>query len=66
VLGHPRGPIHPFSDADMLVRELRHGRMLEASSLFELRLAPARLMNEIAAFIDECWKPTAASDRRVA
>jgi pimeloyl-ACP methyl ester carboxylesterase len=66
VLGHPRDPIHPFSDADMLVRELRNGRMLEASSLLELRIAPARLTNEIAAFVDECWRPAAAPDRRVA
>ena len=66
VIGHPRDPIHPFSDADMLVRELRNGRMVEASSLFELRIAPARLTNEIAAFIDECWKPAAATGRRVA
>ena len=66
VLGHPRDPIHPFSDADMLVRELRNGRMLEANSLAELRLAPARLTKEIAAFVDECWKPAAAPDRRVA
>jgi pimeloyl-ACP methyl ester carboxylesterase len=66
VIGHPRDPIHPFSDAGMLVRELRNGRMLEASSLLELRLAPARLTNEIAVFIDECWKPAAAPKRRVA
>jgi pimeloyl-ACP methyl ester carboxylesterase len=66
VIGHPRDPIHPFSDADMLVRELRNGRMLEASSLLELRLAPARLTDEIAAFIDECWRPAATSRRRVA
>lgn len=66
VIGHPRDPIHPFSDADMLVRELRHGRMLEASSFVEMRIAPARLTNEIAAFIDECWKPAAAPNRRVA
>jgi hypothetical protein len=66
VIGHPRDPIHPFSDADMLVRELRHGRMLEASSLIEMRVAPARLTNEIAAFIDDCWKPAAAPNRRVA
>ena len=66
VIGHPRDPIHPFSDAGMLVRELRNGRMLEASSLVELRLAPARLTKEIAAFVDECWKPAAAPDRRVA
>ena len=66
VIGHPRDPIHPFSDADMLVRELRHGRMLEASSFVEMRIAPARLTNEIAAFIEECWKPAAAPNRRVA
>jgi len=66
VLGHPRDPIHPFSDADMLVRELRNGRMLEANSLFEMRIAPARLTNEIAVFIDECWRPAPAAKRRVA
>jgi hypothetical protein len=66
VIGHPRDPIHPFSDADMLVRELRHGRMLEASSFVEMRLAPSRLTNEISAFIDDCWKPAAASTRQVA
>jgi pimeloyl-ACP methyl ester carboxylesterase len=66
VIGHPRDPIHPFSDADMLVRELRNGRMLEANSLLELRLAPARLTDEIGTFIDDCWKPAAAPKRRVA
>ena len=66
MIGHPRDPIHPFSDADMLVRELRNGRMLEANSLLELRIAPARLTSEIAEFVDECWKPAAAPDRRVA
>jgi pimeloyl-ACP methyl ester carboxylesterase len=66
VIGHPRDPVHPFSDADMLVRELRNGRMLEASSLFELRLAPKRLTGEIGAFIDDCWRPAAAPRRRAA
>ncbi|HYH59213.1 MAG TPA: alpha/beta hydrolase [Thermoleophilaceae bacterium] len=66
VIGHPRDPIHPFSDADMLVRELRNGRMLEANSLLELRLAPARLTDEIATFVDECWKPAPAKRRKVA
>ena len=66
VIGHPRDPIHPFSDADMLVRELRNGRMLEASSFVEMRVAPDRLTNEIAAFIDDCWKPTAATSSRAA
>jgi pimeloyl-ACP methyl ester carboxylesterase len=55
ILGHRRDPIHPFSDAGMLADELRNGRLLEASSILELRLAPARLTDEIAAFLDECW-----------
>jgi pimeloyl-ACP methyl ester carboxylesterase len=66
VIGHGRDPIHPFSDADMLVRELRNGRMIEAGSILEMRIAPARLTNEVALFIDECWKPAAAPTRRVA
>jgi pimeloyl-ACP methyl ester carboxylesterase len=65
VLGHPRDPIHPFSDADMLVRELRHSRLVEAGSMLELRLSPARLTGEIARFLDECWRePASASSSR--
>jgi pimeloyl-ACP methyl ester carboxylesterase len=63
VIGHPRDPVHPFSDAGMLADELPNGRLLEASSILELRLAPERLTNEIADFIDECWsgdRPQAA------
>lgn len=55
VIGHPRDPIHPFSDADMLVHELPDARMVLASSILELRIDPARLTGEIAAFVDECW-----------
>ena len=66
VIGHGRDPIHPFSDADMLVRELRNGRMLQANSFLEMRVAPARITNEIAAFIDGCWKPTEASASQAA
>ncbi|MDX6640783.1 MAG: hypothetical protein QOF12_1794, partial [Solirubrobacteraceae bacterium] len=57
VIGHRRDPVHPFSDSGMLVDELPNGRLLEASSILELRLAPERLTNEIARFVDECWKP---------
>ena len=60
VIGHGRDPIHPFSDSDMLVRELPNGRLLEASSLLELRVAPERLTGEIARFVDECWRPIKA------
>jgi pimeloyl-ACP methyl ester carboxylesterase len=64
VIGHGRDPVHPFSDSDMLVRELRNGRLIEANSILELRLAPARLTEEIARFLDECWRPARpAADR---
>jgi pimeloyl-ACP methyl ester carboxylesterase len=55
VLGHPRDPVHPFSDAGMLAKEMPNARLLEAHSLVELRLQPERLTAEIAAFIDEVW-----------
>jgi pimeloyl-ACP methyl ester carboxylesterase len=55
VLGHHRDPVHPFSDAGMLVEELPNGRLLEANSLVELRLHPERLTEEIASFLDEVW-----------
>jgi len=55
VLGHQRDPIHPFSDAGMLVREMPNARLLEADSLIELRMQPDRLTNEIAEFLDELW-----------
>ena len=57
VIGHPRDPVHPFSDSDMLVRELPNARLVEASSILELRLTPERLTGEIAGFVDECWQP---------
>ncbi len=55
VIGHPRDPIHPFNDSEGLVRELPNARLVEASSILELRLQPERLTGEIVRFIDECW-----------
>jgi pimeloyl-ACP methyl ester carboxylesterase len=60
VIGHQYDIIHPFSDAGMLAGELPNARLLQAHSLLELRLAPRRLTNEIAGFIDACWRPRAA------
>jgi hypothetical protein len=48
----------------MLAEELPNGRLIEANSLFELRLRPRRLTNEIAAFLDECWRPRHTAQRR--
>ena len=64
VIGHQHDIVHPFSDAGMLADELPNGRLLQASSILELRLAPERLTDEIAAFIDECWRPRPAKRRR--
>ncbi len=61
VIGHRRDPVHPFTDAGMLVEELPNGRLLEASSLLELRIAPERLTVQIADFVDECWRPKQAA-----
>ena len=47
VIGHPRDPVHPFSDADMLAHELPNGRLLNAQSIVELRLRPARLTEDM-------------------
>jgi pimeloyl-ACP methyl ester carboxylesterase len=64
VIGHQFDIVHPFSDAGMLAEELPNARLLQANSIVELRLAPDRLTGEIAAFLDECWRPRAATRRR--
>jgi pimeloyl-ACP methyl ester carboxylesterase len=63
VIGHRRDPLHPLTDAGMLAEELPNARLLEASSIVELRVAPARLTGEIADFLDECWRPRTAEPR---
>ena len=67
VIGHPRDPVHPFSDADMLAHELPNARLIDADSLLELRLRPERLTARIAEFIGECWRgePSASAARAV-
>jgi pimeloyl-ACP methyl ester carboxylesterase len=64
VLGHQRDPVHPFSDAGMLAKEMPNARLLEADSLVELRTKPERLTGEIAAFLDEVWAPPRARRAR--
>ena len=64
VIGHYRDPIHPFSDSDMLVRELRSARLVQASSILELRLTPERLTSEIVEFVADCFKAARASGAR--
>jgi hypothetical protein len=66
VIGHRRDPVHPFSDSGMLVDELPDARLLEADSILEMRIAPDRLTDEIAEFVDDCWKPREAPRARAA
>lgn len=66
VIGHRRDPVHPFSDADGLARELPHAQLIDANSIIELRLSPERLTGEIAAFIDSCWTPSPPRRKRAA
>ncbi|HEX7609297.1 MAG TPA: alpha/beta fold hydrolase, partial [Solirubrobacteraceae bacterium] len=66
VLGHQRDPVHPFSDAGMLAKEMPNARLLEADSLVELRVHPERLTAEIADFLDETWAASAPRRRRPA
>jgi pimeloyl-ACP methyl ester carboxylesterase len=55
VIGHPADPLHPFSDADMLVEELTNARLVDANSILEWRLSPKRLDGELARFLDAVY-----------
>jgi pimeloyl-ACP methyl ester carboxylesterase len=55
VIGHPKDPIHPFSDADRTARELARGRLVSAQSMYEWRLRPARLDSELLEFLRTVW-----------
>jgi pimeloyl-ACP methyl ester carboxylesterase len=61
VVGHPRDPLHPFSDSGMLIEELRRARLVEANSILEWRTRPQRLNDELARFLDEVWAGTGNS-----
>jgi pimeloyl-ACP methyl ester carboxylesterase len=55
IVGHPRDPLHPFSDSGMLAEELENARLIEASSIFEWRTHPERLNAELSEFLAEVW-----------
>jgi len=59
VVGHPRDPLHPFSDSGMLIEELPAARLVEANSILEWRTRPQRLDTELASFLDEVWEASA-------
>jgi pimeloyl-ACP methyl ester carboxylesterase len=55
VVGHPSDPLHPFSDSDCLVEEMPNARLVDANSILEWRLRPARLNDELASFVEEAY-----------
>jgi pimeloyl-ACP methyl ester carboxylesterase len=55
VIGHGSDPLHPFSDAGMLVEEMPKGRLVDANSILEWRLSPSRLDDLLAEFLDEAY-----------
>jgi pimeloyl-ACP methyl ester carboxylesterase len=55
VIGHPADPLHPFTDSDMLVAEMPRARLVNAESIFEWRVNPGRLDDELAEFIDAVY-----------
>jgi len=61
IVGHPRDPLHPFSDSGMLAGELPNARLVEASSILEWRLRPGRLDAALSAFLGEVWSRDAPS-----
>ena len=62
VVGHPRDPIHPAADAEMLADELVGARFVAARSILEWRMSPERLDDIAATFVAECFD-TAAGTR---
>jgi pimeloyl-ACP methyl ester carboxylesterase len=56
VIGHPSDPLHPFMDSDMLVSEMPKARLVNANSIFEWRVRPRRLDDELAAFVSEVYE----------
>ncbi len=51
VIGHPSDPLHPFSDAGMLVEEMENARLVDANSILEWRLTPGRLDDILEEFL---------------
>src|SRR5215211_3642676 len=66
VIGHPNDPLHPFSDADMVVGEMPNARLVDANSILEWRIRPERLDGQLAAFLDEVWEEPVESRERAA
>ncbi len=68
VIGHRGEPLHPFSDAGMLVDELPNAELFSANSILEWRLRPGRLDDALAGFLGMIYSDspqTAVADSAV-
>jgi pimeloyl-ACP methyl ester carboxylesterase len=64
VIGHRSDRVHPFHDAEQLARRLPNGRLVQASSVLELRVRPERLTQKIAQFLDAAWQTSSEDERK--
>ena len=55
VMGHRRGLIHSFRDAENLTRQLADATLVRSHGVGELWLRPGRLTTELSAFLDRVW-----------
>jgi pimeloyl-ACP methyl ester carboxylesterase len=55
VMGHRRGLMHRFSDAETLANQLPDARLVRAYNIGELWLRPGRLSAELTSFLDATW-----------
>ncbi|NYJ00918.1 pimeloyl-ACP methyl ester carboxylesterase [Nocardioides thalensis] len=56
VVGHPRDPLHPAADAELLAEQLPNATFERAGSILEWRLRPERLDLVATRFVLDCWK----------
>ena len=63
IVGHPNDPLHPFSDAGMLVQELPNAQQVDADSILEWRMKPERLNDELANFLEAVWADAEGEER---
>ena len=56
VVGHPRDPIHPTADAELLSKQLPNATFVKARGILEWRLRPERLDLAATRFVLDCWR----------
>jgi pimeloyl-ACP methyl ester carboxylesterase len=64
VIGHHFDPIHPYNDAKDLVELLPDARLIDATSIAELRLTPKRITKQVIDFVEKCWGPQVVGEKK--